>query len=205
MEEFLQLINSYVALEYRGTQNLSCILQKVEGDKLYLMVTRDFEKSGLVAEDEVKCRIEKSMSELNFKAKIVGVDISNNSMQLILTPTTQLEEYINVRSERRIDLRFIAFTDENNLASVVNLSREGMLFSSNIAYDVGDKVQIKLLISYPSTMCNFIGEVVRIIKMPEGRNEYGIRIKQFKTEDDNKAYSKLITELIQAYELKNNE
>lgn len=200
MDDFSALINSYVILEQTNKQNFYCMINKVEEKKLYLMLTRDFEKAGLVADDEVKCRIEKNESEINFKAKIIGVDITANSIKLVITPTTKIEQYLNVRGEKRIGLRFIAFTDENNLVSVVNISRSGMLFSTKIPYMLGDKVIIKLLISYPSAVCNFIGEIIRVIDTVEGKKEYGIKISQYKTDEDEKAYKKFITEIVRASE-----
>lgn len=198
MDDFSALTNNYVILEQTRAHNLYCMVNKVEENKIFLMVTRDFEKACLVADDEVKCRIEKNESEYNFKAKVIGVDINESSIKLVITPTTEIEQYLNVRGEKRIGLRFIAFTDENNLVSVVNLSMSGMLFLTNIPYILGDKVKIKLLISYPSAVCNFIGEIVRIIDTQEGKKEFGIKISHYKTDDDEKVYKKFISEIVRA-------
>lgn len=194
-------VNEYLIMEYSPDhQVLYCLINKIEGNKIYLVISRDLERTGLLTDDIVKCRIDREQSEYNFKAKISGSELQTGSLNLILTPITDIEQYVNIRGEKRINLRFIAFTDENNLASVVNISKTGMLLSTKIPYSKGEKVKIKLLMSYPSTVCNFIGEVVRVSESDDERKEYGIKITQFRSSEEAKKYNKFINEIVKAFE-----
>ncbi len=194
-------VNEYLIMEYSPDQQvLYCLIRKIEGDKIYLVISRDLERTGLLTDDIVKCRIDREQSEYNFKAMISGSELQADSLNLILTPITEIEQYVNIRGDKRINIRFIAFTDENNLASVVNLSKTGMLLSTKIPYSKGEAVKVKLLISYPSTVCNFIGEIVRVSESTEGRRDYGIRITQFRSSEEAKKYNRFINELVKAFE-----
>lgn len=202
MYSLIDFVNEYLIIEYGLNHNsVHCLINKVEGDKIYLSLMREFEKTGLLVDDIVKCRIDREQSEYNFKARISGIATGVEVLNLIITPITEIEQYINVRGEKRVSLRFIAFTDEKNLASVINVSKSGILLSSKIQYGRGDMVQVKLLISYPSTVCNFIGEVVRVCDTQEGKKEYGIRVNQFKSNEDAAKYSKFVNELIKTLDI----
>ena len=194
-------INQLLIMEYTPSSSvLYCLISKIENDKVYLSVARDFEKTGLLEDDVVKCRLLEEQTEYYFDAKINGVELKPESLNLIIKPISEIEQFFNVRADMRISLRFVAFTDENNLASIINVSKAGILLSSKILYAKGDKIKVKLLISYPSSICNFIGEVTRVHENEDGKKEYGIKITQFRSNEEAKKYTKFINELVRAFE-----
>ena len=194
-------INQFLIMEYSpNSAVIYCLISKIEDDKIHLSVTKDFEKTGLLEDDVVKCRLSKEQTEYYFDAKIHGVELKPESLNLIINPISEVEQFINVRTDMRINLRFVAFTNENNLASIINVSKSGILLSSKIFYAKGDKVKVKLLISYPSSICNFIGEITRVHDNYDGKKEYGIKIIQFRSSEEAKIYTKFINELVKAFE-----
>ncbi len=205
MLDFNDFINEYLLIEYTSTnQLLYCLITKVAENRIHLIVSRDFEKSGLLVDDIVKCRMDKKQTEYYFDARILGVDIKSGGLSLIIEVVTEVEEYYNVRKERRVNLRLIAFTDDKNLASVINFSKSGILLASKMIYEKGQVLDIKIVVSYPSTVCSLTGEVVRIRKAEADKSEYGIRIVQFKNEQDEKKYKSIVDELVKSFEGVNN-
>ncbi len=201
MLNFSDLINEYLLIEHTSTsQLLYCLITKVDKNRIYLIVSRDFEKSGLLVDDIIKCRVDRKQTEYYFDARILGMDIRPSGLSLIIEIASEVEEYYNVRKERRINLRLIAFTDNKNLASVVNVSKSGILLASKTTYEKGKTLDVKLVLTYPSTVCVFTGEVARVRKLGADKSEYGIKIVRFMSEQDAKKYMSFVDELVNSYE-----
>ena len=196
MDGFPVLINNHVTLESDNGLIINSTIRDFNDEKIFINITVDFRNSGLVTNDEVTCHVINDDYEFLFRAKIAGAELIDGDMQMMLIPITQLEQYVNLRTEKRINVRFVAFTDENNIVSVSNISRSGLLITTKNQYSIGDKLKIKILISYPSSLCNFIGEVVRIKDIGDGKKECGLAITQFRTEDDEKIYKKFVSDII---------
>lgn len=200
MFDFSQFIDKYLYIDYSPVhQYVYSMVSKVEDGEIYLIISKDFEKTGLLIDDTIVCRVPQGDSEYCFNARITGIDIRSEGLTLIIKPETDAEQFINARIAKRINLRVIAFTEHNIPASIVNMSRHGLMLETKKKYRKNDLLDIKLLLSYPSIICSIVGEIVRSKDTSHDRYECGIEIKEFKTSNDEAKYMKFITDLEKAF------
>lgn len=200
MFDFSQFLNKYLFVDYSPFhQFVYSLVSKVENGEIYLIISRDFEKTGLLIDDIIACRVPEGDAEYFFKSRITGIDIRSEGLTLIIKPETEVEEFINARIAKRINLRIMAFTEQKQPASVINLSRKGLLLATKKQYKKNELLEVKLLLSYPSRVCSMTGEVVRLRDRSDDRYECGISIKEFSTPDDENKYSKFIMDLEKAF------
>jgi len=202
MFDFCQFLNKYLFVDYSPVhQYVYSMVSKVEDGEIYLIISRDFEKTGLLIDDIIVCRVPEGDIEYYFKSRITGIDIRSEGLTLIIKPETEVEQFINARVAKRINLRLMAFTEQKQPASIINMSRKGLLLTTKKQYKKNDLLNVKLLLSYPSRICSMTGEVVRLRDTSDDRYECGISIKEFSTPDDESKYSKFIMDLEKAFKL----
>lgn len=193
MINFNDFINEILEIDYSPNhQTVRCLISKVIDDETCVIVSRDFEKTGLLIGDIVSCRIDRIDAEYYFKARIIDARMEVEGLVLVIKPVSEVEEFFNLRSEKRINYRCIAFINEDTMATVINISKSGILLSTKVLYERGDNLKIKLLISPPHVVCNFYGTIVRIKTHPDGKKDYGIQITQFESSEDAKKYEKFV-------------
>lgn len=196
MFDFCQFLNKYVFIDYSPVhQFINCVVSKVEEQEIYLIISRDFEKTGLLIDDVIACRVPEGDSEYYFKSRITGIDIRSEGLTLIIKPETDVEQFYNARIAKRINMRIMAFTEQKQPASIINMSMRGLLLTTKKQYKKNDLLDVKLLLSYPSRICSMTGEVVRMRDTVDDRYECGILIKEFSTPEDEYKYTKFITDL----------
>lgn len=196
MINFSDFVNEYLTIEYSPNhQALYCLINRVEDGNLHLSASKDFEKSGLLANDIVTCKIDEEQVEYFFEAKIISMKKELEGLNLIIKPISEIEEFFNLRTEKRINFKLIAFTDNNILASVKNISKSGILISTTAEYNKGDDINLKLVIEYPHTECSFSGIIVRATNSAGNKKDYGIKITQFKSNEDEEKYEEFIDKI----------
>lgn len=194
MVDLYDLIDEYITIEYSPNQQaLYYRISKISDKKIYVDITRIFEKSGLVSNDIVLCKVYKESIEYHFKAKILNIESEADGLKLVITPVSPIEEYYDFRKDRRINFKLMAFIN-NILASVVNLSRSGVLLLTKSDFAIGDGVKVKLLLSYPNITSNFMGVIVRE-KTIDSSKEYGIKIIKFHSQEDENRYNEFLNEI----------
>jgi len=201
MFDFCQFLNKYLFIDYSPVhQYVYSLVTKIEEDEIHLIISRDFEKTGLLIDDVISCRVSEGDCEYYFKSRITGIDIRSEGLTLIIKPETDVEQFINARVAKRINLRIMAFTEKKQPASIINISRRGLLLETKKQYKKKDLLDIKVLLSYPSRVCSLTGEVVRLRDTTDDRYECGISIKDFSTSDDENKYLKFIMDLEKAFQ-----
>lgn len=196
MFDFCQFLNKYLFIDYSPVhQYVYSVVSKIEDEEIFLIISRDFEKTGLLIDDVIACRVPEGDLEYYFKARITGIDIRSEGLTLIIKPETDIERFYNARAAKRINMRIMAFTEQKQPASIINISRRGLLLETKKLYKKNELLDVKLLLSYPSRVCTMTGEVVRLKDTSDDRYECGISIKEFSTPDDEYKYAKFIMDL----------
>lgn len=193
MVNFRDFVSQYLIIDYSPThQALYCYINKYEDDKLFLITTPDFEKSGLLVEDTIRCKIEEDDREYFFEAKIDSMESTIEGLTLIISPSTEIDQFYNLRNEKRLHYKFLAFTAKNIIASVVNISNSGILISTTDDYQKTDIIILRLITSFPRVEYTFSGVVVRVIPRGNGKFDYGVKINKFENKDEASNYKEFV-------------
>jgi len=200
MFDFCQFLNKYLFIDYSPVhQYVYSLVTKIEDGEISLIISRDFEKTGLLIDDVIGCRVPEGDCEYYFKSRITGIDIRSEGLTLIIKPETDVEQFFNARVAKRINLRIMAFTEQKQPASIINISRRGLLFTTKKRYKKNEPLEVKLLLSYPSRICTMTGEVVRLRDTSDDRYECGFSINKFISPEDEEKYQKFIMDLEKAF------
>jgi len=200
MVDCCQFLNKYLFIDYSPVhQYVYSLVTKIEDGEIFLIISRDFEKTGLLIDDVIGCRVPEGDCEYYFKSRITGIDIRSEGLTLIIKPETDVEQFLNARVAKRINMRIMAFTEQKQPASIINISRRGLLFTTKKRYKKNDMLEVKLLLSYPSRICTMTGEVVRLRDASENRYECGFSINKFTSPEDEEKYQKFIMDLEKAF------
>ena len=193
MADFDDFIGQYITLDFSPrNQALYCLIDKVDGNSICLIPPKSVEKAGLLIDDILGCRIIDDEKEYFFEAKLVNFKKGIVDLALIIQPTTEIEEFFNLRSEKRIDYKFIAITSGDILASVKNISKTGISFISSAIHKKGDLINVSLITHYIRIECTVTGIVMRVNRLSDNKTDYGVKILEFGSFEEEKAYKHFV-------------